>query len=154
MAFRGHYEKVLGQGVERDSFLLRHYAVCGLFLEWDASPLDRVIAAIRAQEDPQPGDLRKVLRSATSLSVIFSGLALKMDFLEYIARIRSSLHDLGHNSFELNEVRNLQAVMHADAEKLISAGVEHSTGRWPRSTSWIGESSVVSRRPWTSSPSD
>ncbi len=117
-----HCEKLLGQGIDRDSILQTNYKLCAIFLPQPAL-LDRVVAATRAGRDPDPGDLRTVLRASGFLSTVFAELALKMDFTEYVHRIKTSLKDLEHNNFDIDEVQNLRGILQAEAQKLVDAGI-------------------------------
>ena len=119
---REYYEKLLSQGVDRENFMTKYRASCALFVP-DPGALDRVIESQVKQKDPKVADLQLVLRSSAVLKVVFSELALKMDFLEYIKRARHALRDLEHNNFDMEEYHNLQRIMQSDAEKLVHAGL-------------------------------
>ena len=119
---REYYEKLLSQGVDRENFMTKYRASCALFVP-DPGALDRVIESQVKQKDPKVADLQLVLRSSAVLKVVFSELALKMDFLEYIKRARHALRDLEHNNFDMDEYHNLQRIMQSDAEKLVHAGL-------------------------------
>jgi hypothetical protein len=113
---------LLSQGIQREHFLQKHHHMCSIFVTGQPDVFDRVVEAVRSVKDPAPGDLRTVLRSSTCLSVVFAELALNMDFIEYVSRVKKSLDDLEHNSFEMAEVQNLRAIMQSEAEKLVAAG--------------------------------
>lgn len=117
--------------------LYKHKEMCAVFMAGDIGAFNRVLDAVRDQQDPAPVDLRFVLRSSSCLSVVVSCLALKMDFADCINRVRRSLKDLEHNNFEVQEVENLKCIMQTSADRLVEAGVRSFDKQLRRSSSWI-----------------
>ncbi len=69
------------------------------------------MGATREQRDPPSSDLRSILSSSSCMSVIFSELVLKMDFIDYVGRVKAVLQDLELNSFDMSEMLSLQAII-------------------------------------------